>query len=334
MTDNWSRRGSATNAVATVARPNGTTTRGVYRYSSLNYLLLQAVIEQATGEPYAVALEREVLQPSGATATITGAEEFVTQVPPGHVPFFWGEQPMDVGFDSAGLGYGYLAGSTEGLGGYASWRMGQLRQGGAPGPEVATGGSAEYGSGLFHEVIGGEEVWWHAGAVPGYYTYVAMVPSLDRAVVLATNSYGEIEAERIAAVGRALIAETTGGESTELPRSPATPILGVLTAAVLLFGGVIVWTLIRLFTGRTRTRSPRNSAVRIAIIFVAGGAVLIGVVAGVPTITGASLPTMWRWAPDVTLLLWTLLGAVFGASALGIAVELGNRGRSGRRPSP
>lgn len=304
----------------------GTTERGSFRYSSLNYLLLQAVVESVTGESFADALDAEVLAPA-ETSAITDPEQFTEDVPPGHVPFFGSARPIDVGVDSAGLGYGYLAGSTGDLGRYASWRLSQLQGGEDTAPEVDTGEGTEYGDGLFHEKIAGQDVWWHSGAVPGYYTYVAFVPALDRSMVLATNRYGEIEAEHIAAVGRNLTTLVIDGSTTGLPSSSAPMVLGVIFAAVAVLLAIVVWVTVRLFTGQVRQRSLGGAALRIAITTVLGGSVLIGAYIGVPSIVGASLSVMALWAPDVTLAFWILLGTVFLASALAVADQVVNYSR-------
>ncbi|WP_230596723.1 serine hydrolase domain-containing protein [Rhodococcoides fascians] len=326
VTDDWSRRGSAVDAIATIPQPVGTTERGSFRYSSLNYMLLQAVVETVTGESFADALDAQVLSPAD-TSAITDPEQFTDDVPPGHVPFFGSARPIDVGVDSAGLGYGYLAGSTGDLGRYASWRLSRLQGGEDTAPEVDTGEGTEYGDGLFHEKIAGQDVWWHSGAVPGYYAYVAFVPALDRAMVLATNRYGEIEAEHIAAVGRNLTTLVIDGSTTGLPSSSAPMVLGTIFAAVAVLLAIVVWVTVRLFTGQVRQRSLGGAALRIAITTVLGGSVLIGAYIGVPTIVGASLSVMALWAPDVTLAFWILLGTVFLASALVVTDQVVNYGR-------
>lgn len=327
VTDDWTRRGSASDAVASISQPPGVNERGTFRYSSLNYLLLQAVIEQSTGETYAQALTDEVLDPAGADSTITDPDEYTRDIAPGTVPFFGSAKPIDVGVDSAGLGYGYLAGSIDELGKYASWRLGQLRDGEAAAPEEDTGQGTEYGDGLFHENIAGQDVWWHSGAVPGYYTYVALVPGENKAMVLATNRYGEIEADRIAAVGRNLTTLVLDGSTTDLPASSAFVVLAVILGLVAVLVGLIAWVTTRLFTGRTKERSLAGAAVRILAAALVGGVLLFGAYIGVPSLVGASLSVMWLWAPDVTLSFWILLGTVFLSTALVVTHEIVNYSR-------
>lgn len=330
VTDDWTRRESATDAVASIPGVESVSARGTFRYSSLNYLLLQAVVEQVTDGSFADALDREVLQQAGASATIADPDEFVRVVPPGHVPFFGSAKSIDVGVDSAGLGYGYLAGSIEDLGRYASWRLGQLQEIEVADSEVDTGRGTAYGNGLFHETIGGQEVWWHSGAVPGYYTYVALAPESNKAMVLATNRYGELDADRVAALGRNFATLTLDGSTSKLPGSTAAAVLGVLLGIVTLVVASIVWTTIRLVKGRVKERSLAGAVVRIVATVALGGLVLVGAYLGVPALVGPSLPVMAVWAPDVTLMFWILLGVVFVAAALLVAnLAVGYR-KSGR----
>jgi hypothetical protein len=187
-----------------------------------------------------------------------------------------------------------LAGSIDDLGHYASWRLDQLQNGEDASSEVDTGQDTRYGDGLLHENIAGQDVWWHSGAVPGYYTYVAFVPGQDRAIVFAINRYGEIETERVAAVGRNLTTLVFDGSTVGLPGSLAPVVLGAI------FG----------------------------VVAVLVGAVLIGAYMGVPSRVGASLPVMSLWAPDVTLDFCILLGTVFLASALVVTDQVANYSRS------
>lgn len=316
VTDDWTRRTSASEAVASMSPPQGMNGRGTFRYSSLNYLLLQAVVEQATGGSYADALREQVLVPSGAAA-ITDPDEFVRTVPPGHVPFFGSARSVDVGVDAAGLGYGYLAGSIDDLGRYASWRLGQLQDVSV----VDTGQGAEYGGGLFRESIAGQQVWWHSGAVPGYYTYVALVPGANVAMVLATNRYGEMEADRIAAVGRNLTTSILDGSASDLPGSSTPVVLGVLFGVITALAGFGMGMVLRFARGRQATRSLGGTVARIVGAVVVGGVVALGAYLGVPSLVGASMSTMWLWAPDVTIAFWLFLGTTVLVTAVVVTVE-------------
>lgn len=321
-TDDWDRRSSATAAVAAMARPQNVVTPGSFRYSSLNYLLLQAVIEKVTNEPYAAALRRAVLDPADASDVITDPDTFVRDIAPGYVPFFGTSRAVDIGVDTAGLGYGYLAGSTDALARYASWRLARLQNGEIAGPKIPTGHGTTYGAGLYRERIRGHDVWWHSGAVPGYYTYVEFIPHQNKAVVLATNRYGEIEADRIAAVGRDLTTRAIDGTATPLPRSPAALVLGGMIAAVGVLLIVAALLIRKILVRRPGVATLRGTVIRVGIIVTVSAAVAVAAITQVPTVLGASLPVMWRWVPDVTLMFWALLTTLVVTAMTAVAHQV------------
>ncbi|MFV0457572.1 MAG: serine hydrolase domain-containing protein [Actinomycetales bacterium] len=315
LTDRWGDREPALARVPQVAQePLGQ--RGQFVYSSLNYLLVQAVVEQVTGGSYPEAVDQEVGAPVGAGAFIADPAGYEA-IPAGHVPFFTRPMPITVGVDTAGIGYGYLAGSGEQLQAYVAWQLeDQVSQ--AP-DSIArrstcadTGWGAEYCDGWFREVreVGGEQVGVvrHSGAVPGYYTHVLMAPSQQRAWIVLSNRYGELEATGYdSAVTQFVNARLAGQVSEGASASTPMPLLGTLLAA--LGAAVIGFVLAMRSTVRGRRRQLAPAAVRLRLL--AYLALALGVVAagawGVPAVFGTGLITAWRWAPDAVLLVWLLL---------------------------
>ena len=273
--------------------------RGTFRYSSLNYLLLQAIVEKVTAEPFADVVARE-----------TGVHTAGT-VAPGHVPFFTFPRSIDTGIDSTGMGYGYLSGSIDELSRYASR---QLTVPASNSPDtVPTGSGATYGYGWYVETLAdGTEMRWHSGAVPGYFTHVALVPERHLAVVLATNRYGELEADALASAARSLVLARLGMDE------PRTAGFGLYEAALIAATALAV--LLALCATRTllgfRT-APGRWALARALAALAAGLLLYF---GLPALAGAPMSTLARWAPDIALLFWIVL-----AELAVIAVALGAR---------
>ncbi|MCM6778418.1 beta-lactamase family protein [Nocardia sp. CDC159] len=326
-TDDWSRRGRALDAIVDLGRVDNVSSRGVFRYSSLNYLVLQAIVERVTGQSFGEVVRHEVADPAGADDIITDADTFTQRVPPGFVPFFTVPARIHTGFDAAGVGYGYLAGSVEQLGRYASRQLADLlsadpaaalsRSG-----TVATGGAAGYGFGWFVERMAGAdgtatEVRWHSGAVPGFFTHVALIPERDLAVVLVANRYGEMESERFAAAARSLVRSELG-----IPdRFGFGPGAYEATLATLCFVGTVLvaWLtriVITLIGGDLRPSRTGTVCVRVGLVAVTGGLLLFGGLAGVPRIVGAPLTVISNWAPDIALLFWILVAEIFLVTGL------------------
>ncbi|MEU3471620.1 serine hydrolase domain-containing protein [Rhodococcus sp. NPDC006774] len=295
--DAWGRTARALDVVPTLDVT--VTDRGTFRYSSLNYLLLQAIVEKVTTEPFADVVARE-----------TGVHTAGT-VAPGHVPFFTFPRSIDIGIDSAGMGYGYLSGSIDELSRYASR---QLTAPASNSPDtVPTGSAAAYGYGWYIETLpDGTEMRWHSGAVLGYFTHVALVPERHLAVVFATNRYGELEADKLASAARSLVLARLGIDE------PRTTGLGMYEIALIASSALAV--LLALCAGRImfRIKTPpsRWTPVHILMAAIAGGVLYFGM----PMLAGAPISTLARWAPDIALLFWILLAEL----AL-IAVALGAR---------
>ena len=295
--DVWGRTERALDVVPTL--DVAVTDRGAFRYSSLNYLLLQAIVEKVTDEPFADVVARE-----------TGVHTADT-VAPGHVPFFTFPRSIDTGIDSAGMGYGYLSGSVDELSRYASR---QLTAPASNSPDtVPTGSGAVYGYGWYVETLSdGTEMRWHSGAVPGYFTHVALVPERHLAVVFATNRYGELEADALASAARSLVLARLGIDE---PRAAG---FGLYETALIASTALAV--LLAICATRTllgfRTAPGRWAPARALTALGAGGLLYFSL----PALAGAPISTLARWAPDIALLFWIVL-----AELAVIAVALGAR---------
>lgn len=277
--------------------------RGAFRYSSLNYLLLQAVIERATNGTYSQALQSHVGRPSNARI-VAESRQYNAIVPAGFVPWFGAPRANVPAPDGAGFGYGYLAGSIEALGRYAQWLAATplLRDGAAA--TVSTAGKAGYGPGLYRERIAGRDVWWHSGAVPGYFTHIALFPDTGQALVLAANRYGELESNEFAAFARFITRRSAGDDIAAPTVAPATtlPVLSAIAGvAFILLGVTGTWRLSR----RGRLRSARRTI--IYGLLTAGLYLAVGMatwfahsLVGVPSIV------LNRWAPDLAFVLIAL----------------------------
>ncbi|MGV8875487.1 MAG: serine hydrolase domain-containing protein [Rhodococcus sp. (in: high G+C Gram-positive bacteria)] len=296
--DVWGRTQRALDVVPTLNVTAGD--RGSFRYSSLNYLLLQAIVEKVTGEPFATVVARETgVHTAGAVA-------------PGHVPFFTFPRRIDTGTDAAGLGYGYLSGSIDELSRYAARQLTAPASNSAD--TVPTGSGAAYGYGWYVETLpDGTEMRWHSGAVPGYFTHVALIPEHHMAVVFATNRYGELEAEKLASAARSLVLARLGIDE---PRATS---FGLYEAA--LIGSIALSVLLAICASRILLHvraAPGRWARSRALTALIAGLLLYFIL---PAVAGAPISTLGRWAPDLTLLFWIVLTElVVIAAALGARV--------------
>lgn len=271
--------------------------RHPYRYSSLNYLLLQAVAERAG--------DLDAAFQAAAPGVLTGREEMVQRVAPGEVPFLAGGRAVQPVYDRAGLGYGYLSGSATTLADFVSTQL--------VSPQVA---EPESGWQRRVEDDGHGPRLYHSGAIPGFYTHVEMRPGAGRAVVVLANRYGELEAERLAGAAQheafVLLDDPT---DPEVARPAALVGMSPVHAGVVLGGAAA--TLALLVAATTVARgSGRGRGGGLASVVI-GGTVAVAGAAG-PFLAGYPLPLLQRWAPDLPLVQALVVAGGAGLAVAGL----------------
>ena len=231
-----------------------------YHYSSTNYLLLTAVIEAVTGQPFADVLEQRVLDPLGMQATITTPAQANRRLPPGHRFVFGQPVAFTTPYDPAGVGYGYLGGTLADAVAFAQANLGSrpavlsaeqravMFQG-----DVVTSGAHRYGLGWrrwpLREFVPGsaDEMIWHGGVAPGYQAMLILLPARAQAIIVLQNGYGVFQEPRLLDTAFGLTTLLYGAE-------PVTSHVGVTYPAALaglggigvVLGALVVWSSWRL----------------------------------------------------------------------------------------
>lgn len=172
-----------------------------WSYSNTGYILLGRVVEKVSGEKLGAFLSRRIFQPLGMNETYYELNTSDPRLATGYQRFALSE-PEAMAPEAAG----WLAGaggiySTPGD--LAKWDL-ALIGGKVLKPEsyalmttarqLADGRSAEYGCGLSVKMQGGRQVIAHNGAVSGFNTYNAIVPSTRSAVIVTCNLEGSLGA--------------------------------------------------------------------------------------------------------------------------------------------
>lgn len=278
---------SATATVAGLPTP-ATDSRGRYRYSSLGFVYLQAVIEQVTGGSYDGAL-RHTFPGTGIRASAAACAD----VTPPHR--FVGPWALDVGggYDGAGGAYGYTCGSLEDL---VAFARDHLRR-----PDLPSGADTghpgeRYAQGWRLTQAPGEPVrQWHTGTVPGYFSAVYLDPASGDGAVVLMNASGFLHEERLAAVTRAADDRAEGRAVTPLPSTTATvaPAALGLTALVVAVAALL-----------TRARRRRVVLLWAALVV----AVTVGPIVALST-QGYPLRYLWLWEPGLAVGAVALAGA-------------------------
>lgn len=181
--------------------------RGHYAYSSANYLLLGAMIEQLDGRPFGEVLRTKLLLPLDMTHTtaLGSADQSA-----GYRQWWGYPRRYAPGFDASGGPYGYVSSTLADMERYASAQAGAEPAVLSPRlletlhePRVASS-IDRYGYGW--RVSGsvgqggsdaGDTVVHHTGATPGYFAHV-MVEADGRSIVVLANTYHESIAPALA----------------------------------------------------------------------------------------------------------------------------------------
>lgn len=165
---------------------------GEFRYSNSGYVLVGAVIEAITGQPWHEALQQRLLAPAQVAVTYPAPKRLV----PGHVN---GYTRTEQGAGPAGLismtqphAAGALVGTTESL-----WRWNQaLHERGLLKPDsyrqmVTPQGAAQqaqYGFGLMRGQLRGMPLLYHSGGIHGFSSLLIYLPEQRVTVALLRNS--------------------------------------------------------------------------------------------------------------------------------------------------
>ncbi|WFE44101.1 serine hydrolase domain-containing protein [Verrucosispora sp. WMMD1129] len=289
-------------------------------YSSVNYLLLGAVVEEITGRDFADVLRERLLAHAGMNTAIIEADDAADRLPPGHRYVFGEPRAFPSRFDPAGVSYGYLGGSLRDAVAFAranldgSAVLSAEQRATLVRPVATTGDGRSYGLGWrTWPVFGSDQAMvWHSGAAPGYQAGIVVLPEQDRAVVVLQNAYGSFQENQLldtswglASILSGAVPETHGNEP-----SYAALLSGLSLVCLLLLTAVAgsLWRVARPVAAGSRRRLLGLVAWLVALLLVGAGLLAL------PSYFGVTLGQVSLWAPD--------LAALLGAGLLLVAVLL------------
>ncbi|MDO3702893.1 serine hydrolase domain-containing protein [Micromonospora sp. C28SCA-DRY-2] len=329
-----------------------------HRYSDANYMILGALVEEVTGETFARHLRRAVLEPLGMRRTAaTAGEAEQVRLPAGHRRYLGRPQRFDPPYDTSGVPYGYLASSLADLGHFAVAQLDGGRYGSAQvlsagGVEQMHRGHAPISSGGRYALGwrdtaldgGATRLVWHAGATPGYFTHLVLVPGSELAVIVLANLYHPAADPALASAGFDIVRILLGAapapaENDTLLLSIAPVLFGFAGLLLLVLAATLVRAVRRHRTGSVRAgpgglpQQLRRSRPGVrALVVAAGWAALAGAALGVlPRFVGG-LDTLLLWAPDAGHAVLAV-AALAGALAL-VTVASALAGAASRTPRP
>jgi D-alanyl-D-alanine carboxypeptidase len=290
-----------------------------HRYSSANYLLLGALVEQVTGTRFGDHLRGHLLQPIGMSDAVVD-ESTATSLPPGHRLAFGRAWRFDPGYDGAGVSYGYLGASLEDC--TALLRV-LLQRGTIDGSRVLRPGTVElmespavaaagghYGLGWRVGRLHGARVVWHSGATPGYFATVLLAPESNTGVVVLANGYSVARDAQLNEMAFDVLRLVRGEDPR--PASPDRLLLAGPWALLVLAAGLVAGSVAVLVRGR-RLRAVRTAGGVLVVALVAAGLRL-----GIPWSQGIGWDRVALWDPGLAVAVDAVLA--------GSAVHVGSRG--------
>lgn len=291
---------------------------GDHRYSSLGYMVLQAIIESATGGTY-----QEAVQATPGADNVGASADACADVARGHRfagPFTW---PMDTGYDGAGAAYGYACGSIGDLAGFAASQLGSAEGivGKLPDAQPTSTPGQLHGPGwrISMEPHRPTTVW-HTGTVPGYFSAIYLDPESGDGAAVLLNASGYLREEALADLTAFAYDEATGPAAeksfTDAP-ADAGGMANIVPAALL---GMALLVVAAGWFGR---RSIRAVAWAIGAVVVAAAAVV-----ATPMLMGVPLRYFWLWEPGIVAAAAAVPVAMLAAAAMSAMAD-----RQTQRPS-
>lgn len=284
-----------------------------HSYSSLNYVVLAAVVERVTGEDFGDALRDLVLRPAGMDSVPTDPTVAQEQLPPGHRYVLGRPRSFDSRIDPATVAAGYLTGSIDDLAAFARTQLG----GGTflddrartllHDPSVRTGDDSSYGLGWRTWRVPGtdEPMVWHGGAAPGYQSSILLLPERDLAVVVLQDAYGPFQESSLLDTSWGIASILSGADPRE---DGVDPVYWVIVVTLALVAVALLVSVVRGVTGLARGRPARGGVSRARRVVSAtlrwGGVLATGaVLLSLPGLLGVQRNQVVLWAPDVAWLL-------------------------------
>ncbi|WP_280300183.1 serine hydrolase domain-containing protein [Nocardia neocaledoniensis] len=287
-------------------------------YSSLNYLVLAAVIEAATRRPYPEVLTATVGRPLRMDGLVATAAQ-AAKVPRGHRFVAGRPVRMSTGYDPAGAAYGYLGGSLTDLTRFAAAQLrpadpASTAQLHAPG--TRTGPGEHYGLGWrIDDLPDRAKSVWHSGTVPGYFSTVILLPDTGRAVIMLQNVSGFFHESALLATAQGVAGLLADEEPSAVAVDPMyVPTVGVLAALALTLVVVLVMAVVR---HRSPCRAPvGRRRLGAAAWVVAAAAFIAAATWGIRIAFDVPPRYLWLWAPDLAVLSWAIAGLAVAIAAL------------------
>jgi CubicO group peptidase (beta-lactamase class C family) len=250
-----------------------------YEYTNANYMLLGIVVESVARQPYAVYVQRHILEPLQMRDTRLESGSAI-----GH-RFWFGlpvADPMPYTSDYASVPTGGVVSTAEDMSTYLAMYLGNGQYAGLR--IVSTTAIAEmehgvsdmtfsegdrivrlaYGMGWASGDIGGTPAVFHTGGSPQFSSWMVLIPSQQRALITLTNANNWIPGPGVSStelIPKGIVRMLSGESPEQGTALPSMYLWIDIAAAVLML--LLTWSLVRRVrhpvrrtTGRLRAALP------------------------------------------------------------------------------
>ncbi|WP_228373569.1 serine hydrolase domain-containing protein [Demequina soli] len=301
-----------------------------WEYSNTNYQLLGRLVEVVSGVDYQTYVTEHILEPIGMADSFVADGAVHPEMATGHTPWFWTKRPLaEQPTDRTTAPQGGIAASAHDVALYLAMMMNgeddvlsadsktlMMRPAGPTSPFYGLGWYVDTSQGT----VG------HTGSTPGVETQATMVPARDDAVVVLVNGgsgvgFAETTQLRSAVTSAALGLDYAGEGS----RWSQKALFLALTLAPLLYLACMVWAWSRRDAIRAKSGATGLFSLWFPLLTTGIGAWVI--LALVPRLMGAPMPTLRAFQPDLALAMTaTAVGGVAWAALRLVVAYTGGRG--------
>lgn len=221
-----------------------------FEYSNFNYMILGAVVEAVSGQPYGEYVQQNIFDPLGMTNSTTSPDAAPGLAMP-HRWWFGFPLPVDAPYLVDVIPAGYIISTADDMSRYLAFQ-----QTGAPAilsPDgletlhsscIPATGENEYCMGWVRGPFGGLEALYHEGMAVGYYSVVVIEPNSGYGVVVLSDVNNMVIAPP-KDIAVALLEHLVNGTSLTVSHR-FWQTYGVIDLALVVLTGLMVWSLVRL----------------------------------------------------------------------------------------
>lgn len=219
-----------------------------HQYSNANFLILGALIEEVSNQPFSEYMEQKVFLPLGMrNAAAENNRAYEKGYLAGYQSWLGIPRKSSVTYDNGGAPYGYMTASASDMVQYikllsqhkSNSFLSKSTMKRYLSPYVQTGENRYYGLGIrISNPNSKEEIIWHSGSTSDSHAEVFFIPETDWGGVILTNKNHILEEEALIHLKQGIINILTGKEPINVPKSPPTIqliMIGILSLLFIMF---------------------------------------------------------------------------------------------------